>query len=92
VVSSTLRPHFTPGKEPVPILEEAWEAPGPVWTAGKSHSHRDQQHSPAAFYPLERPGNHYWDSVSVTRWDYCALQAVKVKLLGFRLTKVLCLP
>jgi len=32
VVSSTLRPHFTPGKNSVPILQEAGWAPGPVWT------------------------------------------------------------
>ena len=36
VVSSTSRPHFTPGKDPVPILQEAGWAPGPVWTGGKS--------------------------------------------------------
>jgi len=41
VVSSTLRPHFTPGKDPVPILQEAGWAPGPVWTGGKSRPHRD---------------------------------------------------
>ena len=41
VVSSTPRPHFTPGKEPVPILQEAGWAPGPVWTGGKSRPHRD---------------------------------------------------
>jgi len=41
-VSSTPRPHFTPGKEPVPILQEAGLAPWPVWTGGKS---RPQQHS-----------------------------------------------
>ena len=41
VVSSTPRPHFTPGKDPVPILQEAGWAPGPVWTGGKSRSHRD---------------------------------------------------
>jgi len=33
VVSSTPWPHFTPGKDPVPILQEAGWAPGPVWTA-----------------------------------------------------------
>jgi hypothetical protein len=27
------RPHFTPGKDPVPIVQEAGWAPGPVWTA-----------------------------------------------------------
>ena len=41
VVSSTPRPHFTPGKDPVPILQEAGWTPGPVWTGGKSHPHRD---------------------------------------------------
>jgi len=40
VVSSTPRPHFTPGKDPVPILQEAEWAPGPVWTGGKSRPHR----------------------------------------------------
>ena len=40
VVSSTPRPHFTPGKHPVPILQEAGWAPGPVWTGGKSRPHR----------------------------------------------------
>ena len=29
------------GKEPVPILQEAGWAPGPVWTGGKSRPHRD---------------------------------------------------
>jgi len=41
VVSRTPRPHFTPGKEPVPILQEAGWATGPVWTGGKSRPHRD---------------------------------------------------
>jgi len=40
-VSSTSRPHFTPGKDPVPILQEAGWAPGPVWTGGISCPHRD---------------------------------------------------
>ena len=33
MVSSTPRPHFTPGKEPVPIVQEAACAPGSVWRA-----------------------------------------------------------
>ena len=42
VVSSTPRPHFTPGKDPVPILQEGgWAAPGLVWPGGKSRPHRD---------------------------------------------------
>jgi len=31
-VSVTPRPLFTPGKDPVPIVQEAGSAPGPVWT------------------------------------------------------------
>ena len=41
VVRSTPRPHFTSGKDPAPILQEAGWAPGPVWTGGKSRPHRD---------------------------------------------------
>ena len=41
MVSSTPRPHFTPWKDPVLILQEAGWAPGPVWTSGKSRPHRD---------------------------------------------------
>ena len=41
VVSNTSRPHFTPRKDPVPIIQEAGWAPGPVWTGGKSRPHRD---------------------------------------------------
>ena len=41
MVSSTPRPHFTPGKDTVPILQETGWAPGPVWTGGKSRPHRD---------------------------------------------------
>jgi hypothetical protein len=36
VVSSTPQPHFTPGKDPIPIVQEAGWAPGLVWTGGKS--------------------------------------------------------
>ena len=39
--NSTPRPHFTPGKDPVPILQKAGWAPGPVWTGGNSPPHRD---------------------------------------------------
>jgi len=41
VVSSTPRPHFTPGKDRVPILQEAGWALGTVWTGGKYRPHRD---------------------------------------------------
>jgi len=41
VVSSTPRPHFTPEKDPVHILQEAGSATGTVWTGGKSRPNRD---------------------------------------------------
>jgi hypothetical protein len=36
VVRSTHRPHFTPGRDPVPIVEEAGWAPEPVWTGAEN--------------------------------------------------------
>jgi len=39
VVNNAPRPHFTPVKDPVPILQEAGWAPEPVWTGGKSRPH-----------------------------------------------------
>ena len=32
-------PLFTPGKDPVPIVQEAWWAPGPVWTGAENLAH-----------------------------------------------------
>jgi len=60
VVSSTHRPHFTPGKDPVPIVQEAGWAPGSVWRCGKSRSHRDST--------LDRPAR----SQSLYRLSYRA--------------------
>jgi len=38
----TPRSLFTPGKDPVPIVQEAGWAPGPVWTGAENlASHRD---------------------------------------------------
>ena len=36
VVSVTTRPLFTHGKDPVPIVQEAGWAPGPVWTSAEN--------------------------------------------------------
>jgi len=46
---------YTPGKEPVPILQGAGWAPGPVWTGGKSRPHRDSiPNRPACTQSLHR--------------------------------------
>ena len=64
VVSSTPRPHFTPGKNTVPILQEVGWAPGPVWTGGKSRPHRDSiRDRPArsqSLYQLSYPDHTEW--------------------------------
>jgi len=60
VVSCTPRPLFTPGKDTVPIVQEAGWAPGSVWTGGKSRPHRDSIPGPSSPYlvaiPTEVPG------------------------------------
>ena len=67
VVSSTPRPHVTPGKDPVPIVQEAGWAPGPVWTGGKSRPHRDSTPGRPArsqsLYRLSYPVHNYGWSI-----------------------------
>ena len=58
VVSGTPRPHFTPGKDQVLILQEAGWAPGPVWRGGKSRPHRDSiPESSQSLYRLSYPAH-----------------------------------
>ena len=52
VISSTTRPHFTPSKDTLPILQEAGWATGSVWTGEKSRLHRDSF--------LDRPALSSW--------------------------------
>ena len=69
VVSSTPQPHFTPGKDPAPILQEVGWAPGSVWTGGKSRPHRDSI--------SDRPSR----SQSLYRLSYLAHKIVRSKNL-----------
>jgi len=54
----------TAGKDPVPNVQEAGWAPGPVWTGGKSRPHRDSiPDRPArsqSLYRLGYPGMKQW--------------------------------
>jgi len=62
VVSSMPWPHFTPGRDPVPILQEAGWVPGPVWKDGKSCPHQGSISDCPAFsqsIPTELPGPLY---------------------------------
>ena len=62
---SAARPGRTlpPGKDPVPILQEAGWAPGPVWACGKSCPHRDsildRPPRSSVAIPTELPGPLY---------------------------------
>ena len=62
MASSMPRPHFTPGKGLVPILQEDGWAPGPGWTGRKSRPNRDSiLNSPAhsqSLYRLNYPAHH----------------------------------
>jgi len=61
---SAARPGRTlpPGKTPLPILQEAGWAPGPVWTGEKSRPHRDIQICSYAYM--------YKNAVSVLYYSY----------------------
>jgi len=63
VVSSTPRRHFTPGKDPVSVLQEAGWAPGPVWTGWKSCPNRDsildRPARSSVAIPTELPGPNF---------------------------------
>jgi len=76
VFSSTPRPHFTPGEDPVPIVQEAGWAPGPVWTGGKFRPHRDSiPDRPArsqSLYRLSYPA-HYLLEISKENHQECDL-------------------
>jgi hypothetical protein len=55
-VSITPRPLFTPGKDPVPIVQEARWTPGPVWTGAENLA-------PVGIRSLDRPAHSqslYW--------------------------------
>ena len=60
MVSVTPRPHFTPRKDPVPIVQEAGWATGPVWTGGKSRPtgirSPDRPARSSVAIPTELPG------------------------------------
>jgi hypothetical protein len=61
MVSVMPRPHFTPGKDPVPIVQEAGWAPGPVWTGAENFV-------PTGIRSPDRPGR----SQSLYRMSYRA--------------------
>jgi len=87
VVSSTPRPHFTPEKDPVPIVQEAGWATRPVWTGGKSRPHRDSiSDRPArsqSLYQLSYPPLHTHTHTSIYLYIYIYIYIIFRKLFLF---------
>jgi len=71
-VSITPRPLFTPGKDPVPIVQEAGWAPGPVWTGVENLA-------PSGIQSPDRPAR----SQSLYRLRYPAHTVLIAPLLFF---------
>ena len=93
-VSSMPQPYFTHGKHPVPILQEAGWAPGPVWTGGKSRPCWDSildhpTHSQLLYqlsYPAHRnscSNNNYWITEAVCKL-IDRLYGLVVRVSGYR--------
>ena len=56
MVNATPRPFFTPWKDPVPIVQEAGWAPGPVGTCAVNLApHRDSIPGPSSPYRVDIP-------------------------------------
>jgi hypothetical protein len=60
------RPLFTPGKDPIPIVQEAGWAPGPVWTGVENLT------PPLEFdsQTVQPVASHYTDYVTWPTWYY----------------------
>ena len=71
MVSSTPRSHFTPGKDPVLILQEAGWATGSVWTGRKSRPHRysipDRPYRSQSLYRLSYPVHYIYIYIYIYR-------------------------
>jgi len=71
-VSVTPRTHFTPGKDPVPIVQEAGWAPGPVWTGAENLAPTgirfpDRPARSSVAIPTELPGPHVVGRTSLNK-------------------------
>ena len=80
VVSTTPRPPY-PGKDPVPIVQEAAWAPGPVWTGTRNLSPTgirspDRPARSESLYRLSYPGP--WTVVYCNTYDILLISIVSV--------------
>ena len=79
---STPRPgHFTPGKDPVPIVEDAGWASELVWTGAENFAHNrfrtsDRPACSESLYRLSYPGSSYLAYTSSELYDVKKLLSV----------------
>ena len=71
-VSVTPRPLFTPGKDPLPVVQEAGWAPGPVWTGAENLAPTgirspDRPARSQSLYRLIYPAHREWVGCHKTR-------------------------
>ena len=74
-VSVTPRPLFTPGKDPVPIVQEAVWAPGPVWRGAENLA-------PTGIRSQDRPAR----SQSLYRLRYAACKSIHRHIRNYALS------
>ena len=65
------RPHLTPGKDPVPIVQEAGWASGPVWTGAANLAPTgirspDRPARRKSLYRLRYPVHHLYNVFNIT--------------------------
>jgi hypothetical protein len=77
VISVTLRPLYTPGKDPVHMVQGARWAPGPVWTGAENLAPTgirspDRQARSQSLYRLSYPAHQIWHYVVLikSKTDY----------------------
>ena len=87
-VSVTPRPFFTPGKDQVPIVQEAGWAPGPVWTGAENLvptgiRYADRPARSQSLYRLRYPAHFTLNGCSLFRKKQNGMDSRKVVILRF---------
>ena len=89
MVSVTPRPLLTPGKDPVPNVEEAGWTSGPIWTGAENLApHPDSMPGPSSLWPIAIPTvlPDPREVIGGTKTNICVLAALRTVKWG--LTKV----
>ena len=77
-VSVTPQPFFTPGKDPVPIVQEAGWAPGPAWTGAESLAPTGirSPDRPASSQSLYRLSYRAYSNIQGLKLNHCVINNI----------------